>query len=180
MLKTLRQISTELLARNPWWEYRKDIYEQPDASHGEYHYVHTPGSVMIIPITDEGKLVLIKQYRYLNRRLGLEFIGGGIQQGKRAEESAAEELREEAGLIAGELTKIGEFNPMNGVTDEICNIFVARSLKRTTANPESTEEFEIEDIELAKVCELIREGSIWDGMTLAAFAIFELRKQNFY
>lgn len=179
MLKALLQISTELVGRNPWWEYRKDIYGQPDGLHGEYHYVHTPGSVMVIPITDDGKLVLVKQYRYLNRRLGLEFIGGGIKQGKRAEESAGEELREEAGFIAGELTKIGEFNPMNGVTDEICNIFVARSLKRTVANPDSTEEFEVEEIEFANVSELIREGSIWDGMTLAAFAVFEQKKNKF-
>src|SRR5438094_977656 len=131
MLKALRQIGAELLARNPWWEYRKDRYERPDGSGGEYHYIHTPGSVMVIPVTEEGKLILVRQYRYLNRRESLEFIGGGIKQGKSAEESARDELIEEAGIAAGKLIPIGQFNPMNGVTDELCNIFVAGSLKKT-------------------------------------------------
>ena len=180
MLKSLRQIGAELLAGNPWWEYRMDIYERPDNSEGEYHYVHTSGSVMIIPITDEGKLVLVSQFRYLNRRQGLEFIGGGMKDGMSAEESVREELVEEAGIIAEELIHLGEFNPMNGVTDEICNIFVARSLKRTTMKPVVSEEFEAVELEYSKFCELIREGTIWDGMTLAAFSLFEQRKKEFY
>jgi ADP-ribose pyrophosphatase len=133
MLKVLRQLSTELLARNPWWGYRKDRYLHPDGSEGEYFYVHTPGSMMIVPITDEGKIILVKQYRYLNRHESLEFIGGGVKQGKTDEESADEELLEEAGIIANQLIRIGGFNPMNGVTDEMCNIFVAHSLKKVAA-----------------------------------------------
>ncbi len=179
MLKALRQISSALLAKNPWWEYRKDSYEKPDGSEGEYHFVHTPGSVMIIPLTDSGNIIALRQYRYLNRREGLEFIGGGMKQGKSAEESAREELLEEAGIIAGELVKIGEFNPMNGVTDEICNIFVAWALNKGASNPETTEEFEIVELDHAKFCELVKAGSIWDGMTLAAFSLFEHRKEEF-
>jgi ADP-ribose pyrophosphatase len=152
---------------------------KPDGSEGEYHYVHTPGSVMIVPITDKGKIVLVRQYRYLNQREGLEFIGGGMKAALSAEESAREELLEEAGIIAGELIRIGEFNPFNGVTDEICNIFVARSLKKGAAKPEATEEFEVVELDYTKFCELVIAGSIWDGMTLAAFAFFEQRKQEF-
>jgi len=179
MVKVLRQIGTELLARNPWWEYRKDSYEHPNGTAGEYYYAHTPGSVMIVPITKEGKLMLVRQYRYLNRREGLEFIGGGMKQGKTMEESTQEELLEEAGIIAEKLIHIGGFNPMNGVTDEFCNIFVARSLKKGNAKPEVTEEFEVVELEFMKICELIKSGSIWDGMTLAAFALFEQRKNEF-
>ena len=179
MLKALRQISSAILAKNPWWEYRKDSYDKPDGSEGEYHYVHTPGSVMVIPVTGGGSIIAVRQYRYLNQREGLEFIGGGIKQGKGPEEAAREELLEEAGIVAGELTKIGEFNPMNGVTDEICNIFVARSLKKTTAHPDSSEEFEVVELVYEKFCELIGSGSLWDGMTLAAFALFEHRKNDF-
>ena len=179
MLKALRRISGTLLAKNPWWEYRLDAYEKPDGSEGEFHYVHTAGSVMVIPLTASGGLIAVRQFRYLNRREGLEFIGGGIKSGKPAEESAAEELREEAGFECEKLTKIGEFNPMNGVTDEICNIFVAQSLKRTTAKPDDSEEFEVVELDYDALCELVRTGEIWDGMTLAALALFEHRKQDF-
>ena len=134
---------------------------------------------MIVPVTDEGKLILVRQYRYLNRRESLEFIGGGIKQGKSAEESARDELIEEAGIAAGKLTPIGQFNPMNGVTDEICNIFVAGSLKKTEAKPDVTEEFEVVELDYSSFYELVKAGSIWDGMTLAAFALFEGRKHEF-
>jgi ADP-ribose pyrophosphatase len=179
MLKSLRQIHSELLHENPWWQYRKDIYVRPDKSEGQYYYAHTPGSVMIIPVTEDGNLILVKQYRYLNQKESLEFIGGGIKKGKNAEESAREELHEEAGIIADELKKVGEFNPMNGVTDEICNIFVARSLKRTIPKPEAAEEFEILELSVKRFSELISEGLLWDGMTLAAFAMFTEHENDF-
>jgi ADP-ribose pyrophosphatase len=179
MLQSLRQLNSEIVDSNPWWDYRKDIYMRPDASEGEYYYIHTPGAVMIFPITDEGMIVMVKQFRYLNQKESLEIIGGGMKKGKTAEESAHEELIEEAGIIPGELIKIGAFNPMNGATDEICNIFVARALKRTAMKPEISEEFEVLELEYDQMCELIKEGSIWDGMTLAAFALFVQHKQNF-
>jgi ADP-ribose pyrophosphatase len=179
MLKSLKQLQTELISHNPWWEYRKDSYLRPDDSEGEYYYIRTPGSAMIIPITGEGKIVCVKQFRYLNGKESLEFIGGGIKQGLSAEQSAMEELLEEAGIIPGNLVKIGEHNPMNGVTDEICNIFVAASLKRNSPQPEVSEEFEVMELDYTKFCELIKDGIIWDGMTLAAFALFERHKEDF-
>jgi ADP-ribose pyrophosphatase len=178
MLKALRQLRSELLARNPWWDYRKDRYERPDRSEGDYYYVHTPGSVMILPVNENGKLILVKQYRYLNRRESIEFIGGGIKGEQGALESAREELQEEAGIIAGELIPIGSFNPMNGVTDEICNIYVAQSLKSTHTRPEVSEEFELVELSYTELCDLIQDGTVWDGMTLAACALFEQRKDE--
>jgi len=179
MLKELPRLSSQIQDKNPWWEYKKDTYLHPDGSEGEYYYIHTPGAAMMIPITDDGKIIMVRQYRYLNRRESLEFIGGGVKPGKSYEESAREELLEEAGVIAEELTRIGEYNPMNGATDEICNIFVAGSLKRTAMKPDVSEEFEVLEFDYTHICELIKDGSIWDGMTLAAFALFAQYKQNF-
>ncbi|MEP7235443.1 MAG: NUDIX hydrolase [Ignavibacteriota bacterium] len=175
MLKPLRQISSALLLKNPWWEYRKDSYEKPNGSEGEFHFVHTAGSVMVIPLTDEGNIIAVRLFRYLNQREGIEFVGGGIKPGKTAEQSAHEELLEEAGLVAATMTKIGEFNPMNGVTDEICNIFLAESLKKAQAMPEDSEEFEVIEISQGDFSKHIGNGQIWDGMTLAAYSLFEHR-----
>ena len=105
MLKRLKQLSSELVTENGYWQYRKDRYTYPNADEGEYHYVHTPGSVMVIPVTPEGKLVLVRQFRYLNQREGLEFVGGGVKQGLAPEAAAASELKEEAGLVATTLGK---------------------------------------------------------------------------
>lgn len=171
MLKRLEQLSTELVTENRYWKYLMDRYTHPGGDEGEYHYVHTPGSVMVIPITDKGNLLLVRQYRYLNRREGLEFTGGGVRDGMRPEAAAASELKEEAGLVASELKLIGSFNPMNGVTDEMCSVFVATGLVTVDAAPDASEEFELVELRQDEFCDLIRHGEIWDGMTLAAFSL---------
>lgn len=173
MLTKLKQNSTEVILENPYWQYKKDVYSLPDGEEGEYHYVHTPGSVFVIPITNEGRFVLLRQYRYLNLRESIEFIGGGIKRGQSAEDAARAELLEEAGITASELQQIGEFNPFNGVTDEICSVFVAKGLVFGAAKPDASEEFERLEHSPSDLREMIANGEIWDGMTLAAFTLYE-------
>lgn len=177
MLKQLKQVSSEVQAENRYWKYFKDKYIHPGGDEGEYHYVHTPGSVMVIPVTEKGMLLMVRQFRYLNRREGLEFVGGGVREGMSIHDAAASELKEEAGLVASNLLKIGEFNPMNGVTDEMCRVFVATELVTVDAVPDASEEFELVELRQDEFCDLIRHGEIWDGMTLAAFSLFRERYQ---
>ena len=172
MLKRLKQLSSEVITENNYWQYRKDRYTYPSGDEGEYFYVRTPGAVMVIPVTAEGKLVLVRQFRYLNQREGLELVGGGVRGGLTPEQAAASELKEEAGIVAETLEFIGEFNPMNGVTDEICKVFVAKGLVPVDASPDASEEFELAELGPDEFCGLIRHGEIWDGMTLAAFSLF--------
>ena len=172
MLKRLKQLSSDLVTENRYWQYRHDRYTHPNGDEGEYHYVHTPGSVMVIPITEKGNLLLVRQFRYLNQKEALEFVGGGVRGGLTPEEAGASELKEEAGIVATTMEFIGEFNPMNGVTDELCKVFVAKGLVPVDASPDASEEFELVELRYDEFCDLIRHGEIWDGMTLAAFSLF--------
>ena len=162
----------ETLHRNPWWSYKRDRVILPSGEEGEYHYVQTPGSVMVLPVDADGRFVLVRQYRYLNRRESLEFPAGGIKPGQDASMAARAELREEAGLEAASLEDIGCFNPFNGVTDELCRVFVARGLRVVEAVPDHTEEFEVLSLHAPEVAAAMADGSLWDGMTLAAWALF--------
>jgi ADP-ribose pyrophosphatase len=166
--KTLRQ---ETVHRNHWWSYCKDEFETARGVRGEYHFVHTPGSVLVVPVADDGRLVLVSQYRYLGRRPSLEFPGGGIKAGTTAEEAARDELAEEAGVAAARLQKIGEFNPCNGITDEMCAVFLARGLAPAKAAADPTEELVVERLWPDEVLARMQDGTVWDGMTLAAFCL---------
>ena len=121
---------------------------------------------------------MLRQFRYLNQRESLEFVGGGMKEGKTHEEMAREELLEEAGLIASQLIPLGWFNPMNGLSDEQCYVFLATGLQEATAIPEASEEFEPVRLTLAEVDILIARGEIWDGMTLAAYSLFRFRTRS--
>lgn len=95
-----------------------------------------------------------------------------MKEGLTHEQAAREELSEEAGYEAHELIPIGWFNPMNGASDEECYVFVARGLTAGTAHPEPSEEFEPVALTIAELEQRIAVGELWDGMTLAAYALY--------
>ncbi len=171
MLKRWKQLTTAVIFKNPWWTYKKDEFQIPDGIKGEYHYVHTNGASMIIPVTDEGKIILVNQYRYLCSKESIELPCGGVKEGKTYEEMAHIELEEETGFRSKSLTKAGEFNPYNGVTNEICEVFIARDLVQSRSIPDATEEFELLTRTPDEIDELISSNIIWDGMTIAAWGI---------
>ncbi len=172
MLKKLNNISSKTKYKNPWWEYRLDEYQMPSGNIGEYHYVYTRGSTFVIPMLSDGRFVMTKQYRYLVQKESIEFPGGGLAEGLSPEENAKNELKEEAGFWANNLRMIGEFNPYNGVTNEMCKVFFANNLEKLDSCPEESEEFEILFLKKEEIVEKIKKGEIWDGMSLAAWTIF--------
>jgi ADP-ribose pyrophosphatase len=170
-LRPWKKISEETIFENPWWSYRRDQCELPTGRPGEYHYVHTNGSSMVIPIAGDGRIVMVKQFRYLMARESLEFPCGSVKDGSSYEATARQELGEETGYAAGEILRVGEYNPYNGVTDELCGVFVARRLKVTEGTPDETEEFESVRFWPRDIDNKVADGTIWDGMTIVAWAI---------
>jgi ADP-ribose pyrophosphatase len=170
-LSKWRKLTQKELFKNPWWVYRQDTFSLPNGEVGDYFYVHTNGSSIVIPVLDDGKLVMVKQYRYLRDEESLEFPCGGVKAGSNYLTSAAQELEEEAGYTATEMIQAGEFNPFNGVTNEMCRVYVARGLKHVGTKPDPTEEFEQFTFIPAEVEQRILSGEIWDGMSIAAWFI---------
>ncbi|HOJ05530.1 MAG TPA: NUDIX hydrolase [Bacteroidota bacterium] len=159
---------------NPWWKYRRDDVIFPNASRGEYHYVETRGSVMIVPRTEQGEFLLVRQYRHLNRRESIEFPAGGRKEGQGWEDAARAELLEEANMEAGTLQPLGSFNPFNGVTSEISRVYLASDLRAAEGTPDPTEEFELLVLNAMEINALIAAGELWDGMSLAAWSLYNV------
>lgn len=170
-LSKWRKLSQKELFKNPWWVYRQDTFALPNGEVSDYFYVHTNGSSMIIPVLDDGRIVMVRQYRYLTDEESLEFPCGGVKAGSDYALTAAAELEEEAGYKAAELKNVGQFNPFNGITNEICRVYVARGLTQVGSKPEATEEFEHLLLNPSEIDERIRSGEIWDGMSIAAWFI---------
>jgi ADP-ribose pyrophosphatase len=170
-LNVWKKIRQELEIKNPWWTYRKDKVLLPSGKQGEYHFVHVKGSSMILPVTGEGKIILVNQYRYLTDRESIEFPCGSVKENSTYEETARHELAEETGFDAGNIVAVAEFNPYNGVTDEICKVYIARKLYPVDVAHDETEEFEILFKTPAEVDSIVRDGKMWDGMSLSAWAL---------
>jgi ADP-ribose pyrophosphatase len=178
-MKPYRTVQKSVIFQNPWWTYCLDQIELPSGRLGEFHYVLTQGSSMVVPIDAQGRLVLVKQYRYTGKRESIEFPCGGLKEGASHEQAARDELVEEAGFSAGRLVDVGSFNPCNGLLDEICRVYIAGDLQYVGARPDETEGFELIRLTEAEVKGFIRDGIIWDGMTLAAWAIAGPEIQKF-
>lgn len=172
-VKHWKTISREVKFKNPWWTYIVDKYEVEHDKIGEYHFCHTHGSAFTIPVTSEGRILMVNQYRYLNDRESIEFPGGGIKFGEIPDEIARKELIEETGMD-GKFEKIGFFNPYNGVTNEICHVYIARELKPSAEfGKDEHEEFEIIELTIEELTNKIESNEIYDGMSLAAWSLAE-------
>lgn len=171
ILKKWKKLKTEQKFSNYWWSYRVDNYLLPDGSEGEYHYAFTYGSVFIIPVTESGNIIMVEQFRYLNDRFSIEFPGGGVKKEDGHDEQAVKELVEETGFN-GKLVYAGMFNPYNGVTNEICKVYIARNLTPSSEyKKDNSEEFILHEFTPEKIEEMIRSNEIYDGMTLASWAL---------
>ncbi len=176
-LKRGKKLSTETKFSNNWWSYKVDKYLFPSGKEGEYHYAFTHGSVFIVPITNDGRIILVKQYRYLNDRFSIEFPGGGVKKENNHDFEARKELIEETGQD-GDLEFIGMFNPYNGVTNEICKVYIARNLKPSAEfKKDDSEEFELGKYTTSEIEAMINNNEIYDGMTLASWSLVKNKLQ---
>ncbi|MFN8360615.1 MAG: NUDIX hydrolase [Candidatus Kapaibacterium sp.] len=172
MLTRLTRITTEIRSTNPYWEYHFDRYRMPAGKEGEYHYVHSTGSTVVVPRLPDGTFILVRQFRYLLQRESLEFPCGGIKHGLGAEENARQELLEETGYKADTMRLVGTFAPCNGITDELCSVYYTDTLTLEKSAPDDSEEFEILYVTKHQINHYIQQGELWDGMTLAAWTLY--------
>ncbi len=173
--KKWERLSTAPFFDCPFYTFSHDRYRLPDGSVGDYYYLDIAGASMVVPLTDEGKLVMVRQYRYLMQRSSVEFPAGGMRLPDRDPvANAHKELREEAGLEADIMEEIGAFAPYNGASNETCHVYLARGLRRVRPEPDPTEEMELLQLRPDDVARLIGRGEIWDGQTITSFYYFRM------
>lgn len=172
IFKSWKTIKSEVFKQTPWTTFRQNEFEMPNGKKGMYYFVDSRGSSFIVPVTNEGRIVLTEQYRYLIDEDSIEFPGGGVIEGDDYIETAKKELEEETGYIAEKFTYIGEFIPMNGVTNEICKVYIAEGLMKGEAMREETEDgMRIFEVEIKEFEMMIKRNAIKDGMTLASWQL---------
>jgi len=145
--------------------------ELPNGSEGEFGIVLHPGASLAVPITNEGKIVLIRQYRFAISRRILEFPAGTLEEGEDPLTSMKRELGEEAGYEANKWESLGKMIPCPGYSNELIHLFLARDLKELVNKPMGDEDEDIEVVEMTKK-ELdfaISSGTeLLDGKTITA------------
>ena len=139
-------------------------------SEGELTYqrdvVHHPGSAVIVPVHDDGTVVLVRQYRHPAVRYLLEVPAGTLADGERPDAGAARELEEELGLVAQHLDKLSEFFVSPGFLEEKMWVYLATGLSEGTPNPDDDEVLEVVRLPIGEALEMITSGEIQDAKTI--------------
>ncbi|MCA9666890.1 MAG: NUDIX hydrolase [Myxococcales bacterium] len=168
------ELSTRVAYHNRYFQVTHDRYRLPrDGGEGDYYFVELPGSTMIVPQLDDGRFVLVRQHRYPWSRSSLEFPGGGIKHGLDPLDNAREELREEAGYAASDWRRLGAFAPCNGLTTEMCHVFLARGLSQVGVAPEPTEDLSVVLLTRDELEAAIGSGELWDGQAICCVAFLD-------
>lgn len=139
-------------------------------SEGEKTYkrevVHHSGSAVIIPVHDDGTVVLVRQYRHPAVRYLLEAPAGTLADRERPEVGAARELEEELGLLAARLEKLSEFFVSPGFLEEKMWVFLATELSEGKQRLDDDEILDIVRLPFAEALEMITSGEIQDAKTI--------------
>jgi ADP-ribose pyrophosphatase len=133
-----------------------------------------PGAVVILPILPEDRIVLIRNRRYaIGPQYLLELPAGTLEKNEDPINCAGRELLEETGYLAGRLQPLGNFYSSPGILSEKLYAFAAYDLEQQAASPEAGEEIEVHEVRLAEAIEMIRDGRIHDGKTIATLLMYE-------
>ena len=146
----------------------RDTVRLPDGSEGTREYIRHPGAVAIVPLFDDGRVLLERQFRYPHKRVFIEIPAGKLEPGEPHLETAKRELLEETGYSASDWSSLGIIHTSIAYTDETIELFLARNLKQGKKQLEQGEFLETFSVPFEEAIRMIREGRITDAKSVAA------------
>ncbi|MBF4282172.1 NUDIX hydrolase [Vibrio anguillarum] len=143
----------------------------PTGKNIEHTTIVHPGAAVILPITEQGDIILINQFRPSLKKWLLELPAGTLEKGELPAECAHRELEEETGYSASELITLGQVTPLAGFCDEIQHLFVAKQLSKTARlSCDDDEVIEVVTLSIQELEQKIITGQITDSKTIACLS----------
>jgi ADP-ribose pyrophosphatase len=161
-------LKSEVLMKGRAFAIRRDHLKTPDGRETKFDIIEHGGSVVIIPVDEKGNVLLVRQYRHATGGELLELPAGTLDDNEDPEVCAAREIREETGMAAGELTKLGEFYLVPGYSTEFMVVFLATGLSHNPLEADADEFLSVESIPIAEAIKMAERGEIPDAKSLAA------------
>lgn len=159
-------------------QVRVDDVVLPNGASSKRELIKHPGAVAVIAVTDEGKIVLVEQYRKAMEKALVEIPAGKLEPGEAPLATAIRELEEETGYICEEMQLLYSFYTSPGFADEIIYLYEATGLKKKEdkADLDEDEFVELLEVTLEEAWELIQEQRIHDAKTILAMQYLQLKK----
>ena len=170
-MKKARTIKSKSIYRGRIVELKVDRVIEPGGVETTREVVCHPGSVVVVPHLPDGRVILVRQYRYAVKESLWELVAGGMERGETPRQSARRELLEEAGYRARVLKPLVEFYPSPGILSEKMHLVEAWDLTPGKGHPDADERIEVGFFAVSKIIEMIRSNEIRDGKTLVGILL---------
>jgi ADP-ribose pyrophosphatase len=173
-----QEIGSERVFAGSLLEVRRDRVRLPDGSVATREFVVHPGAALIVPVHDDGRLLLERQYRHPLRRVMLEFPAGKIDPGETSFATAVRELTEETGFTAHAWAPLGTLHPNVGYSTERIDVFLATGLKHVGARLDEGEFLDIVSLTEGELVAAFDRGEFSDGKSVAALFALQRHRAN--
>ncbi|MFD2178091.1 NUDIX hydrolase [Veronia pacifica] len=144
------------------------VIQRPDGCKTVETIVHHPGAVLIVPVLENGDLVMVRQYRSAIDDWIYEFPAGTLEESETAEVCAKRELAEETQLVAKTWTKLGVIFPAPGFCDEEMHIFLASDLSDGSGIPDEDEFIDVISLSIDDIDKMLLDNTLKDSKTISA------------
>jgi ADP-ribose pyrophosphatase len=168
-------LKTEIIYPGRAFTVRRDTLRLPDGHETRFDIVEHIGSVIIIPMDDQGNLLFVRQYRHAAGLDLLELPAGTLDEGEAPEACAHREIREETGMAAGQLEYLGGIYLAPGYSTEYMHVYLASDLRPDPLEADADEFLTVESLPFGKALAMAQRGEIPDAKSLAALFLAHAR-----
>jgi len=173
-------ISSEMVLDGTMMRVKRDQVRLPSGNQSQREFILHPGAVLIIPILDNGNLLLERQFRYPLNRVFVELPAGKIDQGEDILLTGQRELLEETGYTAQEWIYLGHQHPCIGYSDEVIYMFLAKGLEAGDAHCDEDEALELFEASMEDCLQMVATQEITDAKTILALMYVEKYLQGIW
>ncbi len=170
------RVSSEPVFDGKLLHVRRDTVRLPDGTLATREHIVHPGAVLIVPVLPDGRLVVVRQYRYPLDRVFIEFPAGKVDPGETGLATAQRELIEEAGYTATTWTQLATIHTLISYTNETIEIFLAEGLTHVGANLDAGEFLDVVTLGADEMLAALDRGEITDAKTVAALLLYARRR----
>jgi ADP-ribose pyrophosphatase len=165
--QTARILGSEVIYEGPVFGLRRDEVVEPSGLRATREVITHPGSVVVLPVLKNGKIVMVRQYRHATRQYLWELVAGRKEPEETPEQGAARELLEETGYRAKRFKVFLDVFPTPGFLEERMWILLAEGLTAGEAEPEEDEKIEVKAYSLKELQQMMKKGELRDAKSIA-------------
>ena len=172
-MEKYERIGRELIHKGAIIDYYQDTIKIPNGNIAKWDYIKHKGAAAVVAVKDDGKLLMVRQYRNALDRETLEIPAGGLNSvDEPTDLAAARELEEEAGYTAGKLELLISIRTTVAFCDEKIDIYVATDLKRSKQHLDEDEFLDVETYSIEELIQMVYDCKIQDSKTVAALLAY--------